>query len=70
MAGGEELAMGDRTVTVRLTNEQWVRWRQAARSGATDPDLEAYLAHAADFYAVRLDARRGLARRLVAEGRL
>ncbi|HWM93651.1 MAG TPA: hypothetical protein VN493_23035 [Thermoanaerobaculia bacterium] len=60
----------DRTVTVRVTHEQWVRWYEAASNGSMKPHLGTYLARAADFYAARLKARGEMARRLEKDGRL
>lgn len=60
----------DRSVTVKATREQIIRWSDAARIGTSKPHLASWLARAADFYAERLKARRDLALRLDREGKL
>ena len=59
-----------RSVTVKATPEQFVRWSDAAGIGTSKPHLASWLARAADFYAERLQARRELALRLHKEGKL
>ena len=60
----------DRSVTVKATPEQIVRWSSAAGIGTSKPHLASWPARAADFYAERLQARRELALRLDREGKL
>ena len=59
-----------RTITVRATDEQFVRWISAAGIDTSKPHLGAFIARAADFYAARLDARLQLALRMEREGKL
>ena len=58
----------DITIMVKATDQQRASWRAVA--GLGEPDLGAFLARAADFYAARLQARRELALRMKEQGKL
>lgn len=60
----------DRTVTVKATTEQLIRWSDAARTFNSTPHMGQFLARAADFYCARLEARLEMARRLDKDGKL
>ena len=58
------------TITIKATDEQWVRWHEANAGLSMKPHLGVFLARAADFYCARLEARREMAQRLEKDGKL